>query len=161
MRWYRSLSGSNSSLPIPQPSAVTIVPTSAEPSILSKRAFSTFKIFPLRGKIAWNFRFLLVLQNHPQSLPPPSRAHTMMGLAPDNLPTFRASQQCPAPLCGVSSHALFSPLLEHVRVEHLANNQLRIIRVFQKELNESSAHGLLNNWLHFLKRAYPWSAMKT
>ena len=54
---------------MPQPSAVTMVPTSAEPSILSKRAFSTFKIFPLRGKIAWNFRFLPCFAEPPAESP--------------------------------------------------------------------------------------------
>jgi hypothetical protein len=37
---------------MPQPKAVIKVPTSTEPSIFSKRAFSTFKILPLSGKIA-------------------------------------------------------------------------------------------------------------
>ena len=46
-------SKSKSVLPIPQPRAVTIVPTSAEPNILSKRAFSTLRILPFSGKIAW------------------------------------------------------------------------------------------------------------
>ena len=48
----RSFSGSNSSLPMPQPSAVTRLPISAELSILSKRAFSTFSIFPFKGRMA-------------------------------------------------------------------------------------------------------------
>ena len=38
-----------SSRPIPQPRAVIKVPTSTEDSILSKRAFSTFRILPLIG----------------------------------------------------------------------------------------------------------------
>ena len=37
---------------MPQPSAVINVPTSAELIILSKRARSTFKIFPFNGRIA-------------------------------------------------------------------------------------------------------------
>ena len=37
---------------MPQPSAVINVPTSSEEIILSKRAFSTFKIFPFSGKMA-------------------------------------------------------------------------------------------------------------
>ena len=55
--WYLSLAGSYSSLPMPQPNAVISVPTSAEDIILSKRAFSTFKILPLSGRIAWFLRF--------------------------------------------------------------------------------------------------------
>jgi hypothetical protein len=38
---------------MPQPSAVISVPISVRASILSKRAFSTFRILPLRGRIAW------------------------------------------------------------------------------------------------------------
>ncbi len=37
---------------MPQPNAVISVPTSSEEIILSKRAFSTFKILPFNGKIA-------------------------------------------------------------------------------------------------------------
>ncbi len=47
---------SKSSLPILVPNAVMIVLISSDPSILSKRAFSTFRILPLSGRIAWNFR---------------------------------------------------------------------------------------------------------
>ena len=45
------------------------VPTSCEDIILSKRAFSTFKIFPLSGKIAWFFRFLPCLADPPAESP--------------------------------------------------------------------------------------------
>ena len=38
---------------MPVPSAVISVPISAEPSILSKRARSTFRILPRSGRIAW------------------------------------------------------------------------------------------------------------
>lgn len=41
---------------MPQPKAVINVATSCEDSILSKRAFSTFKILPFKGNIAWNLR---------------------------------------------------------------------------------------------------------
>ena len=47
---------SNSSSPIPQPIAAMIVRISSWPSILSKRAFSTFRILPRSGRIAWNCR---------------------------------------------------------------------------------------------------------
>ncbi len=50
---YRRRAGSKSSFPIPVPRAVIIVRISCEESILSNRAFSTFRIFPLRGRIAW------------------------------------------------------------------------------------------------------------
>src|ERR1044072_6090304 len=45
---------SKSSTPMPQPKAAIIVLISSLPSILSKRAFSTLRILPLIGRIAWN-----------------------------------------------------------------------------------------------------------
>ena len=42
--------------PMPHPSAVISVPISADESILSKRARSTFRIFPLSGRIACTLR---------------------------------------------------------------------------------------------------------
>ena len=50
--WYLSFSASNSS-PIPQPSAVIIFFISSDFKILSSLAFSTFRILPLSGNIAW------------------------------------------------------------------------------------------------------------
>jgi hypothetical protein len=41
---------------MPQPSAAIIVLISSLLSILSKRAFSTFRILPLIGRMAWNRR---------------------------------------------------------------------------------------------------------
>ena len=50
--WYRARPTSKSSVPIPVPSADMIVAISSCASILSIRAFSTFRIFPLSGRIA-------------------------------------------------------------------------------------------------------------
>ena len=41
---------------MPHPSAAIIVLISSLPSILSTRAFSTFRIFPLSGRMAWKRR---------------------------------------------------------------------------------------------------------
>src|SRR5664280_2475394 len=49
--WYRILSESKSS-PMPAPRARMSERISAKASILSKRAFSTFRILPLSGRIA-------------------------------------------------------------------------------------------------------------
>src|SRR6478609_8081597 len=68
-RWYRSLARSKSSTPIPQPSAAIIVLISSLPSILSKRAFSTLRILPLIGRIAWNFRSRPCLAEPPADSP--------------------------------------------------------------------------------------------
>ena len=53
---------------MPQPSAMISVPTSSDEIILSKRAFSTFKIFPLSGKIA------CVLRSRPCFAEPPAES---------------------------------------------------------------------------------------
>jgi len=50
--WYLIFSLSKSS-PIPQPSAVIIFLISSDFKILSSLDFSTFKILPFSGKIAW------------------------------------------------------------------------------------------------------------
>ena len=54
---------------MPQPNAVISVPTSAEASILSKRAFSTFKILPFKGRIAWVRRSRPCLAEPPAESP--------------------------------------------------------------------------------------------
>ena len=54
---------------MPVPSAVMRVPISAEPSILSKRAFSTFRILPLSGRMAWNLRLRPCLAEPPAESP--------------------------------------------------------------------------------------------
>ena len=66
--WYLSLSGSNSSAPIPHPNAVTRVPISCEESILSNLALSTLRIFPRKGKTAW------VLRSRPCFAEPPAES---------------------------------------------------------------------------------------
>ena len=53
---------------MPQPKAVISVPTSAEESILSKRAFSTLSILPFKGKIA------CVLRSRPCLAEPPAES---------------------------------------------------------------------------------------
>ena len=52
IRWYRALSSSNSS-PIPVPIAVISAWISRFSRILWSRAFSTLRIFPRIGRIAW------------------------------------------------------------------------------------------------------------
>ena len=47
----------NSSLPMPVPSAWMSTRSSLWPRILSKRAFSTFRTLPLRGRMAWVARW--------------------------------------------------------------------------------------------------------
>ncbi len=54
---------------MPVPSAVIRVRISWEAIILSKRAFSTLSIFPLRGRIAWFFRSRPCLAEPPAESP--------------------------------------------------------------------------------------------
>src|SRR4026208_1154773 len=54
---------------MPQPSAVISVPTSTDASILSKRAFSTFRILPLSGRMAWKRRSRPCLAEPPAESP--------------------------------------------------------------------------------------------
>src|SRR5437899_6296631 len=63
---------SKSSLPMPVPSAVISVPTSADDSILSKRALSTFRILPLSGRIA------CVRRSRPCLAEPPAESPSTM-----------------------------------------------------------------------------------
>src|SRR6202521_5284014 len=60
---------SKSSAPMPQPSAAIIVRISSLPSILSNRAFSTFRILPLSGRMAWNRRSRPCLAEPPADSP--------------------------------------------------------------------------------------------
>ena len=53
--WYRAFSVSMSS-PVPMPIAATIAWISALPKTRSMRAFSTLRILPRSGRIAWNSR---------------------------------------------------------------------------------------------------------
>ena len=58
-----------SSRPMPVPKAVIILPISAEFNILSKRARSTFKIFPRKGRIACVARLRPCLAEPPAESP--------------------------------------------------------------------------------------------
>src|ERR1700716_2714701 len=60
---------SKSSTPMPQPRAAIMVLISSLPSILSNRAFSTFRIFPLSGRMAWKRRSRPCLADPPAESP--------------------------------------------------------------------------------------------
>jgi len=72
--WYRILSGSNSS-PMPAPRARISERISAKASILSKRAFSTLRIFPLRGRMA------CVRRSRPCLAEPPAESPSTMKIS--------------------------------------------------------------------------------
>ena len=105
--WYRSLATSKSSLPMPVPSAVIMVLISSEESILSKRAFSTLRILPLRGKTAWNRRSRPCFAEPPAESPSTRKSSAPAGfrsLQSASLPgRLEASS---APLRRVKSRAL-------------------------------------------------------
>src|SRR5215813_12914849 len=66
---------SKSSRPMPQPSAVISVPTSADDSILSKRAFSTFRILRFNGRMA------CVRRSRPCFAEPPAESPSTMKIS--------------------------------------------------------------------------------
>ena len=68
-RWYRAFSMSNSSSPIPVPIAVMSAWISAFWRALSSRAFSTFRILPRMGRIAWIDRSRACLAEPPAESP--------------------------------------------------------------------------------------------
>src|ERR1041384_6062051 len=59
------------SSPTPVPSAVISVVSSCELSMRSNRTFSTFRILPRSGRIAWNWRLRPCLAEPPALSPPP------------------------------------------------------------------------------------------
>ena len=105
MLWYLSLSGLYSSFPMPQPSAVISVPTSADASILSNRAFSTLRILPLSGKIAWFFLSLACFADPPAESPSTRNSSHNAGSFSGNLQAFLAGRQYPIRSSCVSCHA--------------------------------------------------------
>ena len=72
--WYRIFPASKSS-PIPAPSARMSERISANASILSKRAFSTFRILPLSGRIA------CVRRSRPCLAEPPAESPSTMKIS--------------------------------------------------------------------------------
>ncbi len=103
---YLHFSISNSSVPIPVPSALIIVRISSCASILSRRAFSTLRILPFSGRIAW-----MALSRPALAEPPAESPSTTKSSVPD-LSLLAQSQSLPgrfvppsAPLRRVSSRA--------------------------------------------------------
>ena len=85
---YLNLDKSNSS-PIPVPKAVIIDLISSLPNALSSRAFSTFSIFPLNGRIACVIESLPFLAEPPAESPSTINISEILAsllLQSDNLP---------------------------------------------------------------------------
>ena len=93
---------------MPVPSAVISVPISAEASILSKRARSTFRILPRSGRIAWLARLRACLAEPPAESPSTMNSSlTWPGRAPGSRRACpAATSMSSAPLRRVSSRAL-------------------------------------------------------
>ncbi len=104
---------SNSSRPMPAPSAVMSVPTVSEESIRSNRARSTFRILPRSGSTAWFFRARPCLAEPPAESPSTmkssdsagsfsltvgqlagQRSHIHRGLAPGHLARLARRLAC-------------------------------------------------------------------
>ena len=70
---------SYSSGPMPVPRAVIMVAMSSDESILSKRAFSTFRILPRSGRIAWTLRSRPCLAEPPAESPSTMKSSLSLG----------------------------------------------------------------------------------
>ena len=108
--------------PMPVPSAVISVPISAEPSILSKRARSTFRILPFSGRIAWILARLRPCLAEPPAESPStmnsSRLRRVRSWQSASLPG--SDEMSSAPLRRVSSRALRAASRAARRFHHLA-----------------------------------------
>jgi hypothetical protein len=104
--WYRTFVESKSCA-IPVPSAVISVRISADASILSRRAFSTFRIFPRSGRIAWNFRSRPCLALPPALSPSTMKSSEKAGSFSWQSASLPGSdEESSAPLRRTSSRAL-------------------------------------------------------
>src|SRR5215216_2563799 len=119
---------SKSSVPMPQPSAAIIVLISSLPSILSKRAFSTFRILPLSGRIAW------VRRSRPCFADPPAESPSTSNLS-DSAGSLATSHFSSLPRC----------LARPGRFENLRSDCLGFLWVLQQEFVELGADGRLHD----------------
>ena len=78
--------------------------------ILSRRDFSTFKIFPLSGKIAWNVLSAPAWQTRRRNHPPPDKVHTAPDLFRSSQPNFPGNLPCPSALAGQLTCLAGTPL---------------------------------------------------
>ena len=109
---YLHFSKSKSSVPMPVPRALIIVLISSCASIFSSRAFSTLRIFPFNGRIAWMFL------SRPLLAEPPAESPSTMKISVDAFCLLAQSHNLPgrlplpnAPLRLVNSRALLAASL--------------------------------------------------
>src|SRR5580698_2214484 len=134
---------------MPQPSAVISVPTSAEPSILSKRARSTFRILPFRGRMAW------VRRSRPCLAEPPAESPSTMKIS-DSAGSF-SWQSASLPGRPAISSALFRRVISRALraasrargLDDLGHDGTCIERTLEQEFAELLRHRGLDDALHF------------
>src|SRR5213593_93535 len=126
---------------MPVPMAEIMVAISWLLSILSKRAFSTFRIFPLMGRMAWNFR------SRPCFADPPALSPSTIKISQNfgsrswqsaSLPGSRAESR--APLRRVRSRALRAASRAR-GLDRLSQDLARQWRVLLEESAEVFIHG--------------------
>ena len=111
---------------MPVPSAVIRVPISAELSILSKRARSTFRILPRSGRIAWLARLRPCLAEPPAESPSTMNSSESAGSRSWQSASLPGSElTSSAPLRRVSSRALRAAS----RAAAASTTLVRILRV--------------------------------
>ena len=126
---------SNSSGPMPVPSAAISVPISAEPSILSKRARSTFRILPRSGRIAWFLRLRPCLAEPPAESPSTMKISDCAGSRSWQSASLPGSEaKSSAPLRRVSSRALRAASRAAAAVYDLGDDLLGLGRMLLQPL---------------------------
>ena len=135
---------------MPQPSAVISVPTSADDSILSKRARSTFRILPLSGRIACVRRSRPCLAEPPAESPSTMKSSDSAGSfswQSASLPGRPAMSS--APLRRVSSRALRAASRARAASMILSTMALACVRVLEQEFAELLGDQRFDDALHF------------
>jgi hypothetical protein len=119
---------------MPQPRAVISVPTSAEDSILSKRAFSTLRILPLSGRMAWYLRLRPCFAEPPAESPSTKNNSDKRGILllairqlarqPGHVENAFAARHLARPAGGLAGPR---------RLDHLGGDGLGFSRVLQQK----------------------------
>ncbi len=97
-------------MPMPQPSAEIIVPTSVFCSTFSRRAFSTLRILPRIGKIAWKRRSRPSFAEPPAESPQRYRFRRASDRSLGSRSVFLEVERYREPICAESIRALCWPL---------------------------------------------------
>ena len=149
--------------PMPVPSAMISVRISSLVSILSKRAFSTLRILPFSGRMAWNLR------SRPCFAEPPAESPSTMYSSLSAGSFSEQSASLPGKRTAVQG--AFAPdqvfrlprgLAGTRRIDRFADDLSRNRRVLFEVGARGFIDGGLDDALHFaVARVWPWSVLRT